>query len=69
MTEPQLLPLSTVPGELRYRYGCSVTYRRLYMAVLDGRAEAIRLHGRWFVHTESLEALARSLAAPSRAEA
>lgn len=52
------IPLPSLAGELRSRYGDAPTYRELYQATLDGRLPADCIKGRWHVRTADLDRVA-----------
>ena len=63
MTTNAKIKLSELPRRLRDEFGVSVTYRRLYTAVLDGIVPAERdgSGARWIVDAGDLPEIAETL--------
>jgi hypothetical protein len=55
------IPLSQGPREIRSATGKSVTYAKLYRAVLDGDVPAQTKNNRWFLDREALPSIANLL--------
>ncbi len=62
MTDTKI-KLSELPRHLRDEFGVSVTYRRVYTAVLDGTVPAERdgSGARWLVDADDLPEIAETL--------
>ena len=55
-------PISDVPRELKAKYGKTVSYRKVYNGVIDGRLPAKRGdNGRWLMAEADLPAIAEAL--------
>ena len=67
MTPVEMIKLSEVPRRLRDQFGVTVSYRRLYTAVLDGIVPAERdaSGSRWLVNAVDLSDLAQKFGAAS----
>ena len=63
MTTNAKIKLSELPRRLRDEFGVSVTYRRLYTAVLDGIVPAERdaSGSRWLIDPDDLPEIAKTL--------
>lgn len=57
------LNLSELPQALRHRGYTSLSYRRIYSAVLDGALadHVVRDNGRWYVSRDAVPAIAKAL--------
>jgi hypothetical protein len=49
-----MIALADAPREIRQRFGVFVSYRKLYMAILDARIHGERIRGRWQVDETKL---------------
>ena len=63
MTNTCKVKLSEVPRRLRHEFGVSISYRRVYSAVLDGivPAEKDASGSRWLVDPNDLPEIAEAL--------
>ena len=63
MTTASKIKLSEVPRRLRNEFGVSISYRRLYTAVLDGivPAEKDASGSRWLVDANDLPDIATTM--------
>ncbi len=63
MTNTRKVKLSEVPRRLRDEFGVSISYRRVYSAVLDGivPAEKDASGSRWLVEANDLPDIATTL--------
>lgn len=59
---PKKIPLPHAPRALQ-AHGCSVSYIRLWRAVVEGQVPAERAGGRWMLHPADLPTIAKTLAA------
>lgn len=57
----ETIPLSQLPRSLKVQYGQAVSYRKLYMATLDGDLPAEKADdGRWYVQRADLHDIAKA---------
>ncbi len=67
MTPTNKIKLSELPRRLRDEFGVTVSYRRLYTAVLDGTVPAERdaSGSRWLIDADDLPEIAKTLGGTS----
>ena len=67
MTPTNKIQLSELPRRLRNEFGITVSYRRLYTAVLDGivPAERDESGSRWLIDPDNLPEIVKTLGGTS----